>query len=302
MPSPTDHPSHAITYVKLTLVALMWGATFIAGRYIAPILEPLPAATARFGAATLVLVALCILREGRLPRLTPKQLIVMIALGATGVYTYNITFFGALAEMPASRTAIFVALNPITVALVSAAIFGDRFTPQRILGTLIALFGAAIVVSRGDLLALLTDITSTLGKGEALMITAVFAWAFYTVIGRFALSSISPLATTTYAAIFGWIMLVITTIFWGPESGFSALTLPGIAAVLYLAIGGTVIPFVWYYQGVQTIGPARSAIFTNLVPVFGVALGALLLGETILPSMILGGALVILGVSLTNRG
>ena len=72
-------------------------------------------------------------------------------------------------------------------------------------------------------------------------------------------------------------------------------------SVLYLGAVGTVLGFVWYYEGVVAIGPARTAVFNNLVPVFGVALSALLLGEPILLSMVIGGALVIGGVTLTNR-
>jgi drug/metabolite transporter (DMT)-like permease len=52
---------------------------------------------------------------------------------------------------------------------------------------------------------------------------------------------------------------------------------------------------------VQRIGPSRTAVFINLVPVFGVTFGAVLLGEPVLASMVIGGALVIAGVALTNR-
>ncbi|MGZ3253030.1 MAG: EamA family transporter [Burkholderiaceae bacterium] len=61
------------------------------------------------------------------------------------------------------------------------------------------------------------------------------------------------------------------------------------------------IAFVWYYEGVKAIGPTRTAVFNNLVPVFGIVFGALLLHEPILISMVIGGALVITGVTLTNH-
>ena len=72
-------------------------------------------------------------------------------------------------------------------------------------------------------------------------------------------------------------------------------------SILYLGAIGTVVGFIWYYQGIRAVGPSRTAIFTNLVPAFGVLLGALLLGESILASMLIGGALSAIGVSLTNR-
>jgi hypothetical protein len=52
----------------------------------------------------------------------------------------------------------------------------------------------------------------------------------------------------------------------------SRLTWPVLAAIVYLGAFGTVIGFVWYYEGVKAIGPARTAVFNNLVPVFGISL------------------------------
>jgi drug/metabolite transporter (DMT)-like permease len=72
------------------------------------------------------------------------------------------------------------------------------------------------------------------------------------------------------------------------------------ASILYLGAGGTALGFVWYAQGLQQLGAARTAVFNNLVPVFGVLLGTLLLGETLLASMLVGGLIALAGVSLTN--
>jgi hypothetical protein len=64
---------------------------------------------------------------------------------------------------------------------------------------------------------------------------------------------------------------------------------------------GTVIAFIWFYEGIQAVGPSRTAIFSNLVPAFGVLFSVLLLGEPILISMVVGGLITALGVSLVNR-
>ena len=63
---------------------------------------------------------------------------------------------------------------------------------------------------------------------------------------------------------------------------------------------GTVIGFIWYYEGVKAIGPSRAAVFNNLVPVSGVLLAALVLGEPVLMSMVVGAVLVIGGVTMAN--
>lgn len=294
-------PVPVTTYLKLVAVALFWGGTFIAGRIVASEIPHMTAAALRFAVASGLLWLLAWKLEGGLPKLTRQQMQATFALGATGIFLYNICFFSALALMPAGRTALFVALNPIVTALALAALFGERLGARRWLGIAIAFAGAAVVITRGDLSSAIRDISQSVGKGELFMLCAVCGWAAYTIIGKHALRGLSPIAATTYASLWGLSLLVCGAVTEWPQFDTSRLTWPVLAAIVYLGAFGTVIGFVWYYEGVKAIGPARTAVFNNLVPVFGITLAALLLGEPILLSMIVGGLLVIAGVSLTNR-
>ncbi|KMK98891.1 MULTISPECIES: DMT family transporter [Burkholderia] len=293
---------HAAVYVKLTLVALFWGGTFIAGRILAATMSATSAATGRFAIAALMLVVLTWKIEGGLPKLSGRQVVTTFGLGATGIFLYNVCFFAALARMPAGRTALFVALNPVaTAVLLSIVVRGERLSLSRWAGIAVALFGALVVISRGEWLRVLTDLGNTFGAGERFMLCAVLSWAAYTVIGRRALDGLSPLAATTYAALWGLALLVVAHLFGSPAGSGTPLTWQAVASMLYLGAIGTVVAFVWYSQGIRELGPARAAVFTNLVPVFGVLLSVALLGEPLSPSMLGGGALVIAGVALTNR-
>lgn len=288
-------------YLKLVLVALFWGGTFIAGRIVAPAMPHMIAAAGRFTVACVLLVLLAYKLEGGLPRLTRQQLLATFALGLTGIFLYNLCFFAALSRMPAGRTALIVALNPIVVALALAMFFGERLGALKWSGIGIAFAGAAIIITRGDLTAALRDISLSLGTGELLMFCAISCWAAYTIIGRHALKGLSPIAATTYASLWGLALLAVGAAFEWPALDTRALSWQVLTSILYLGVCGTVVGFIWYYEGIKAIGPARTAVFNNLVPVFGITFGALLLGEPILISMIVGGLLVILGVSQTNR-
>ena len=72
-------------------------------------------------------------------------------------------------------------------------------------------------------------------------------------------------------------------------------------SVFYLGVLGSAVGFCWYYDGVKAIGPARASVFINLVPVSAILLAAFFLGETLTTSLAMGAALVICGVSVTNR-
>jgi len=285
-------------YAKLVLMAVLWGGQFIAGRTLAPLLPDFTAGLMRFLAATVVLVVLARLREGGLPRLDRRQLGAMIALGFAGVFFWNACFFAGMERVPAGRGALIMALNPVAIAIGMGLVYGERITALRWLGIAIALAGAATVISHGDLPSLFAG---ALGAGEAFLFGSVLGWAVYTLIGRRVLGRVSALATTTYAALFGTAMLAAAALVEQPWAELAALPPRGWAAIAYLGVLGTVVAFLWYYEGVQKIGASRTAIFINLVPVFGVAFSVILLGEQVAASMLVGGGLVIAGVALTNR-
>ncbi|MGZ3238370.1 MAG: DMT family transporter [Burkholderiaceae bacterium] len=290
-----------LVYIKLVFVGLFWGGTFSAGRVIAQAVPHMLAAAGRFAIACSLLLALAYKLEGGLPRLSRQQLIATFALGVTGIFIYNLAFFAALAHMPAGRSALFVALNPIVTALALAVLFKERLSKQKWIGIAIAFVGAVVIITRGDIVGTLHDLSTSVGVGELVMFCAITSWAAYTIIGRHALQGLSPITATCYASFWGFLLLSCGAVFEIPSLDISRFTWQVIACIAYLAIFGTVIAFVWYYEGVKAIGPARTAVFNNLVPVFGILFGALLLHEPILISMIIGGTLVIAGVTLTNR-
>lgn len=290
----------SLVYIKLIFVALFWGGTFIAGRVLAQQMPPMTAASGRFAIAVVLLVLLAWKLEGGLPRLDRKQLLTTAALGVTGFFLYNLFFLAALSRMPAGRTALFVALNPIVTALASAALLRERLGSIKWVGIMLAFCGTAIVITHGDLAGLLHG-AGGIGAGEIFMFCGISSWAAYTLIGRVALKGLSPIAATTYAAMWGLAFLLVGALFEFPGVAWRSFGWQVWASIAYMGVFGTVIGFVWYYEGVKTLGPSRTAVFNNLVPVFGILLAAALLGEPVLVSMLVGGAVTIAGVVLTNR-
>ena len=273
---------------------------YTAGRVVAQLLPNFTSATLRFAVASVILVTLAYAREDGLPRLDRRRLGAMLALALTGAFAFNAFFFASLQRIPAGIGALIQALNPVGIAVGASLVYGDRLTRRRWLGIALALAGAAVVVGEpAD-----PPVGTTAAErylGEALMLGSVVSWIAYTLIGRSVLVRTSSLGATTWAALFGTLLLGACALFEHPWTALTALPLKGWLAIGYLGAFGTVLAFLWYNQGVQRLGPTRAAVFTNLVPVFGVAIAALILGEPILASMVVGGLMVIAGVALTNR-
>jgi drug/metabolite transporter (DMT)-like permease len=284
-------------FARLVAVPAIWGGTFVGGKYVVASLSPLMGSFARYVVACAALLVAAFALEGGLPRLTRRHLVGTVVLGLLGVFAYNLFFMGALERVPASRAALIIALNPVITISLSALVLGERLSPLRWLGVAVALIGVWIVVSRGDVLS---AASAGIGTGELFMLAAVTSWALYTVVGRQVLQGLSPLAATNYAALWGTLMLGLVA---APHfADLSAAQFGGkvIVSLLYLGVLGTAVAFVWYYTSIQRLGASVSVIFTNLVPVFGVAISVVLLGEPLLPSMLIGGAVAICGVMMVS--
>lgn len=283
-------------YLKLVGVAAIWGGTFVAGRIATAELPASTAALWRYVLACAVLVVAAFALERGLPRLTARQWLGVALLGATGVAAYNLCFMWGLKTVPAGRASLLVALNPAATLVGAALFFGERLTRRNVAGIVIALAGAAIVIGRGDPLALLRG---GLGTGELTILGCVASWSAFTLVAKRLMAGLSPLAITVYASLTGTLMLAAATLAEGaalvPQASPSAW-----AALAFLGAFGTAVAFVWYNDGVRRLGAARAPVFINLVPVFAVVLGALLLGERIDASMLAGGALVLVGVYTLN--
>lgn len=299
-PAAASEPTGLLgLYARLICVPAIWGGTFVAGRIVSAHLAPATAALFRYVLATLALLAFFQVTQGlkSLRQVTARQWLGTMALGATGILAYNLLFFSALRTMPAGRTAVIVALNPAMTLMLATVLVGERLSRQRWAGIGLALVGVWVVVTHGDL----TELFQSMGSGELSMLGAVAAWSIYTLLGRRLLQGLSPLVATLLASLWGTLFLAVTA--W-PELGVlsgAALTADVLVSLAFLGVIGTAVAFVWYYEGITPLGAARTVVFNNLVPVFSVLLGWVVLGEPLSASLLAGGALAIAGVFLVNR-
>lgn len=285
------------TYLKLFAAAFFWGGTFVAARMLAGNAHPVSAAFFRFTVASLFLLLALWRSEGGLPKLNLRQALAVAGLGLTGILAYNLFFFNGLAYIEASRAALIIALNPVAITLCSALIYREPLPLTRIVGIPLSVLGALVVITRGHPTLILTG---GIGKGELLVFGCVLSWTLYSIIGKTAMRGLSPLAAVSWSAIAGTLFLLVPALFYGSFVemwSFSGLDWLNIA---YLGLFGTVIGFFWYFQGIQAIGPSRAAVFINFVPVNGVLLATLILGEPLGLSLLGGGLLVVSGAYLAN--
>ncbi len=287
-----------LIYVKLLLMATFWGGTFIAGRIIAAEVGPFSAAFLRFAISSVLLMITLRNKEGKLSFPVRSLWGPILIMGMSGIFSYNYLFFKGLKLIPAGRAAVIVATNPIFIAIFSALFFGEKMNSLAALGIFTSVSGATLVITGGQYSQL---IGGGLGWGELFVFGCVVSWIVFSLIGKSIMKSLSPLQSITFAAVVGTAALTIPALSEGLLTKLFLITPLVWLAISYLAVFGTVLGFLWYYEGIKELGSSRAALFINFVPISAVFLAYLLLKETIDYSLLIGTLLVSTGVFLTNR-
>ncbi len=285
------------TYIKLVLTAIFWGGTFIAGRMVSQEVLPFSAAFLRFTIASAFLIVVVWKVEGRLPAIERSLIVPLLLLGFTGVFAYNFFFFNGLHSIDAGRAALIIALNPVMISLFSAIFFKESLTPIKVTGILLSVFGAMTVISRGNPLLIFQG---HLGWGELNILGCVISWVSFSLIGKTVLGKISPVVSICYSSIAGAIALMLPAGMEGVWRRIPEYSFKSWAALVYLGFFGTVLGFVWYYEGIQKIGPTKAGLFINVVPLSAVLLAFFMLDEPLTRSLLIGAMLVVSGIYLTN--
>jgi drug/metabolite transporter (DMT)-like permease len=286
-----------IIYIKQLLTAVFWGGTFVAGRILANHVDAYSASFLRFAIASLVILISIRVIEGKLPGLNIKQLIGVTCLGMTGIFAYNIFFFNGLQTVTAGRAGMIISLNPVSISLLSIIFFKEKVTFLKASGITLSLSGALVVITNGNLLMIFS---TSLTQGDLFIFGCVASWVSYSIIGKMVLVDLSPLVSVGYASLIGAILLFFPAVANGLLYSLPKISINDWGALSFLGVFGTALAFFWYYEGILRIGPIKTGIFINFVPISAIILAYLILDEPITVSLAVGAVMVISGVFLTN--
>jgi drug/metabolite transporter (DMT)-like permease len=289
--------NRAVIYIKLLVTAIFWGGTFIAGRVVARGVGPFSAAFLRFALASVFLLFITYKVEKRLPPVRKGQVIPLILLGMTGVFSYNVFFFKGLKIIHAGRAAVIIANNPVFIALFASYLFKERLTLLKFAGIVLSVTGAIVVISRGNPSEI---IKGNVGIGEIFIFCCVMSWVAYSLIGKAVMKDLSALVSVSYSSVVGAVGLFIPAYLEGMVQHFSHYSKIEWLGIFYLGFFGTVVGFVWYYEGIKAIGATKASQFINFVPISAVVLAFFLLAEPVTFSLVIGTLMVCTGVYLTN--
>ncbi|WP_280152526.1 DMT family transporter [Piscinibacter sp. XHJ-5] len=296
----------ARTALLMTLPPLLWAGNAVVGRLAVGSVPPLALNFLRWALAALLLLPLGwhALRD---PSAIAKRWKYLLAIGLLGVGTYNSLQYLALVTTTPINVTLIAASTPVWMLMVGALFHGEHPTRRQIAGALLSLAGVLLVIARGDLQAL-ARIHFVIG--DLYVLVAVIAWAFYSWLLARPPATMQPPQRPDW----DWAgLLLLQTLFGLLGAGAAAaaeaaITHAGVqwngwvvAALLYVAIGPSVIAYRCWGVGVVQAGPAMAAFFANLTPVFAALLSAALLGEAPRWYHAVAFALIVGGIVVSSR-
>lgn len=274
----------------LVLLAALWGGSFLFMRYAAPAFGALPLMWLRVAIATACLLPVLVLR-GQVGALRERIGVVMVM----GLFNSAIPFVliaWATLSITAGLASILNAAVPIMTALIGAVWLRDRLGAGRVAGLVIGMAGVVLLAAdKADF--------KPGGSGWALlaMVGATLCYGFAANFTKRHLTGVPPMVNAAGSQIVSAVALTPFALWTWPAQTPAPLAW---AAAAVLGVGCTAIAYVLFFRLIERVGASRAVTVTFLVPVFGTLWGALFLGESVTGSMLLGGAVVLLGTGLST--
>lgn len=272
---------------------LIWSMNMVVTKMAAGVIEPASIGFYRWALAAALLTPFVLPSVVRDWRAIAPALGKLAVLGALGMAVYQGLIYVAAETTTATHMGIITAMVPLLTIVLVCMVLREWPTWAAVAGGVLSLLGLGVLLGEGDPLRLLAVGGS---RGDALMGVAALAYAMYGVLLRR-----WPLPIRVWQSLY--VQILFGLLFQLPVfllSAASPLTDANIPLVLYAGTFPSLFaPYLWM-QAVRYLGPNRSSIFLNLMPVGTVAIAATMLGEVPHGYHIVGGTMALAGVMLAQ--
>jgi drug/metabolite transporter (DMT)-like permease len=277
--------------LRLLALAIIWSASFVFIRVLAPVLGPVWVATARLllGGAALTLGFVVFRRHLDVSRHWRGYLFV----GVVNSSVPFLLFAYAALVLPASYLVILNAALPMFGAVASAVWLDEPLDARKIAGLTAGAVGVMLVSRAGPVAP---DAASALAIAASLGAVACYALAGVWLKRRG--QALQPIAVAGWSQLLGGLALLPLAAF-APIHG--AITAIVAVNVLLLALICSAVAYLLYFRLIADVGPTRAMTVTFLMPAFGMLWAHLLLDETITLPMLAGAALIVAGTAAVLR-
>ena len=277
---------------------ILWSGNFVVARALHQRISPVSLAFLRWAGATLFLLPFVyqqVMAEwrGLLPH---ARYLCLTAL--SGVTIFNTLVYVAGGYTSAINLALIgTTASPVFVFLITALFLRNPLSRYQYAGIFLCIAGILLLLSKGSWAQLRHFRFTT---GDWWILAAAVSFAIYTLLVRRKPHHLSP-------GVFLFSLFFIGTLFLIPAFLIDRIFSPAViwdtqvlGSVIYLSIGASALAFFFWNQSIRHIGPAKTALFGNLIPVFSSLEAALILNEELSQVAVLSFAIILCGIVLAN--
>lgn len=280
----------------LLLVAVIWAINFTVIKIALEEIPPLAFNTLRFIGSTIFFAIYYHFFIGDYAFIR-NHFWRLVALSLIGNTILQILFIEGINLTTASNSSLMYATVPLFVAILSVALKHEKVYKFTWVGIAISFSGIIIVLNNsGNGL----ELSPSNLKGDILILITALLWSSFTVLAKPLIATTSMIKVVAITFIFGTVFLIPTaipdflTMDWSSISGVSW------GLLFFSFFFANVIGYTVWFFAVSKVGNVQTAIFQNMVPVLAVAIAVVFLHETVNTQLILGGAGIVGGVTVTR--
>jgi O-acetylserine/cysteine efflux transporter len=304
--SPAATPSSATetsrTPSKLTLLfwlvvmLMLWSFNYIAGKIALRTLDPLSLACFRLELAALVMLPIYFAQPNRAP-LRLRDIWPFAYLGFFGVIVNQGLFTVGLNFTTSDHSAVIIAIGPIIILFLARVLKLEALTVGKIVGMAISFAGVYLLETEHG-----SPANSPYLLGDLITFGGVIGFAAYTVLGKRVAAQYDAISMNTFNCVAAAIILLPLTVRQAVHLNWHSVALSGWLGMIYMAVGSSVAAYTIMYWALRYMTASRVGAMSYFQPVVVILLSIAFLGERPSRNLLLGTALVLVGVVLAERG
>ncbi len=292
------NPANNQRKLWLIFVALgfFWGSSYLFIKIgVDNGLTPFTLVTLRLLVGSILLGTVVFFAKEQLPR-DPRMYVKIAILAFFAIALPFVLITIAEQNVPSALAATLTAPVPLFTIPFAAIMLHDRITPAKIAGVVVGLIGVAVLMGFDPAQIGQTDLTPQL-----VLVAAAISYGFGGVFARKYITGMRPMVPAFIEVSFAMLMALIGSVFLeNPLTEIGSLPPEAFFSVLWLGVFGSGLAYLAFFRLIGAWGPTRTSLVAYLLPIWGIALGFIVLKEPIQQGLVLGTGLVILGIAFVN--
>jgi drug/metabolite transporter (DMT)-like permease len=284
-----------IDWLVFLALGFLWGSSYLFIKIgVDHGLQPFTLIMFRLGIGVALLASVVAYFREPLPR-DPRMYGHLFVMGVVNIAIPFTLITFAEQVVDSSLASVINSAVPLFVIVIAALFLrGEQITVNRLVGLVVGFVGVAILVGLD-----IRNLGSANALGEIALLGATISYAIGAVYSKAHVHGLRPMIPALLQVFFGFLVVSVLALL--TEHPFASVPAPeALLAVVWLGLLGSGLAYLSYFRILQRWGATRASMVAYLLPVVGIALGALVLQEPIAPSTFLGTALVIAGIALVN--